>query len=174
LAVRPDLDAATSAVPTHTLPADRDARYFEDYRPGLTVEGGPLTISEHEIIAFARQFDPQPFHLDAQAASGTPAGGLIASGWHTASVMMRLLVEHFLPLTAGLASPGVDELRWLAPVRPGDALSLHVTVTESRRSRSKPDRGLVHTAIALSNQRAEPVLTLKAMTLMRCRAPEAA
>ncbi len=98
-----------------------------------------------------------------------PFGGVIASGWHTGSLMMRLLVDHFLPRRAGLGSPGIDELRWLAPVRPGDALSLRITITEARRSQSKPDRGLVHTFNEVLNQRDEVVMTLKAMTLMRCR-----
>lgn len=159
---------------SNALPADVDARYFEDYRPGLTVRWGPVTVSDADIIAFGRQFDPQPFHIDPQAAAATPLGGLIASGWHTASLMMRMLVPGFLPGAAGLASPGVDELRWLAPVRPGDALTLQATVTEARRSRTRSDRGMVHTAIAVSNQRNETVMTLKAMTLMRCRAAEAA
>jgi acyl dehydratase len=156
----------------HDLPPDLDARYFEDYRPGATVACGPVTVSEAEIIAFGQQFDPQPFHVDPQAVPAL--GGVIASGWHTASLMMRMLVAGFLPRAAGLASPGVDELRWLAPVRPGDALSLRVTVTEARRSRSKPGRGMVHTAITVLNQRDEAVMTLKAMSLMRCRAAEAA
>jgi acyl dehydratase len=151
-----------------------DPRHFEDYVPGTVVEVGPIAVTEAEVIDFGRRFDPQPFHVDpAQAARG-PFGGLIASGWHTGSLMMRLLVDHFLPRTAGLGSPGLDELRWLAPVRPGDALSLRITVLEANRSRSKPDRGLVRTLIEVLNQRREVVMTVKAMTLIRCRTAAAA
>lgn len=158
------------ATSTHgSLPSDRDARHFEDYPAGMVVECGSISVDEDEIIAFGRQFDPQPFHVDARGAG--PFGGVIASGWHTASLMMRLLVDHFLPGAAGLASPGIDELRWLAPVRPGDRLSLRITVTDARRSRSKSDRGLVQTFIEVINQDGAPVMTVKAMTLMRCRTP---
>jgi acyl dehydratase len=153
----------------HELSRDLDARYFEDYPPGLSVECGPIGVDEADIIAFGRQFDPQPFHVDPKSAAALRLGSVIASGWHTASLMMRLLVEHFLPRAAGLASPGIDELRWLAPVRPGDQLSLRIAVAEARRSRSKPDRGMVQTYNELVNQRGEAVMTVKTMTLMRCR-----
>ncbi|NTV87399.1 MAG: acyl dehydratase, partial [Burkholderiaceae bacterium] len=116
----------TTAAP---FPPQREQRWFEDYRPGLVLEFGAIPVDEGEVIEFARRYDPQPFHIDAEAAAQGAYGGLIASGWHTGSLMMRLLVEHFLPGQAGLASPGVDELRWLAPVRPGDSLSLRLTVT---------------------------------------------
>ena len=151
------------------LPVDTAERHFEDYPPGAVAECGPIAVDEAAIIDFGRQFDPQPFHVDPQRAAQGPFGGVIASGWHTAGLMMRLLVDHYLPRTAGLGSPGIDELRWLAPVRPGDQLSLRVTVTAARRSRTKPDRGLVHTANEITNQRGEVVMTVKAMTLMRCR-----
>jgi len=155
----------------HDLPRDLDARYFEDYPPGLAVEYGPIGVEEVDIIAFGRQFDPQPFHVDPQSEGAVRLGSVIASGWHTASLMMRLLVDHFLPRAAGLASPGIDELRWLAPVRPGDRLSLRITVTEARRSRSKPDRGMVQTFNEVVNQRGEAVMTVRTMTFMRCRTP---
>jgi acyl dehydratase len=155
------------------LAVDIDARHFEDYPLGAVAEYGPIAVDEAEIIAFGRQFDPQPFHVDPQRAADGPFGGVIASGWHTGSLMMRLLVERFLPRQAGLGSPGIDELRWLAPVRPGDKLSLRITVTEAKRSRSKPDRGLVRTANEVINQRGEVVMTVKAMTLMRCRHADA-
>jgi acyl dehydratase len=153
----------------HDFPRDPDARHFEDYATGLSVEYGPIAVDEADIVAFGRQFDPQPFHVDRQQAANGPFGGVIASGWHTASLMMRLLVDHFLPRKAGLASPGVDELRWLAPVRPGDQLSVRIRVTEARRSRSKPDRGVVQTDNQVVNQRGEIVMTVKTMTMMRCR-----
>lgn len=111
-------------------------RYFEDYLPGTTFEYGAITLSINDIIAFARRFDPQPIHIDPEAAERGPFKGLIASGWHTASVTMRLLVDHFISHVASMASPGVDEIRWLIPVRPGDTLSIRVTVLEAKRSRS--------------------------------------
>jgi acyl dehydratase len=154
------------------LPVAIDARHFEDYPHGAEVEYGPVAVDEAAIIAFGRQFDPQPFHVDTQRAADGPFGGVIASGWHTCSLMMRLLVDHYLPRAAGLGSPGIDELRWLAPVRPGDQLWLRVTVTDARRSRTKPDRGLVHTANTMVNQRGEVVMALKAMTLIRCRSAD--
>ena len=120
-------------------------------------------------ISFARRFDPQPFHTDPAAAKGSIYGGLIASGWHTASLMMRLFADHYLTSSSSLGSPGVDELRWLKPVRPGDTLSLRATVLEATRSRSKPDRGLVRTLVEVLNQNREVVMSLKAMNLMRCR-----
>jgi acyl dehydratase len=163
-------------VSTAEPPVDLDDRHFEDYPVGAVAECGPIAVDEAAVIAFGRQFDPQPFHVDAQGAASGPFGGVIASGWHTAGLMMRLLVDHYLPRTAGLGSPGIDELRWLAPVRPGDDLSLRITVTEATRSRSKPDRGLVRTFIEIMNQRGERVMTVKAMTMIRCRntAPAAA
>jgi len=155
-------------------PVCDDDRHFEDYVPGTVVEVGPIAVTEAEVIDFGRRFDPQPFHVDLARAAQSPFGGLIASGWHTGSLMMRLLVDHFLPRTAGLGSPGLDELRWLAPVRPGDALSLRITVLEANRSRSKPDRGMVRSLIEVLNQRRELVMTVRAMTLIRCRTTAAA
>jgi acyl dehydratase len=154
---------------TPDFPTRIDQRYFEDYAPGLVVEYGSLALDADEIVAFGRRYDPQVFHVDAERAAQGPVGGLIASGWQTAALMMRLLVDHFLSSVASLGSPGVDELRWLAPVRPGDALSIRVTVIEARRSRSKPDRGLIRTLIEVLNQRREVVMTLKGMTMMLCR-----
>jgi acyl dehydratase len=153
------------------LPVAIDDRHFEDYPPGVVVEVGPIAVDEAAIVDFGRQFDPQPFHVDPQGAAQGPFGGVIASGWHSCALMMRLLVDHFLPRRAGLGSPGIDELRWLAPVRPGDRLSLRITITEAIPSRSKPDRGLVRTFNELVNQRGEVVMTLKAMTLVRRRNP---
>jgi acyl dehydratase len=151
-----------------------DQRYFEDYVPGLTAEYGPIAVEESEIIAFARHYDPQDLHTDPVRAAAGPFGGLIASGWQTVGLMMRLYVEHYLSSVASLASPGVDELRWLAPVRSGDSLSIRVTVREARRSRSRPDRGLVHTFIEVKNQQGTIVATMLAMNLLRCRDAAAA
>jgi acyl dehydratase len=122
-------------------------RYFEDYVPGSTFEYGSVKLTESEIIEFATKFDPQPFHVDPAAAATGPFGGLIASGWHTASLMMRMLADGYLSKVASLGSPGIDELRWLKPVRPGDVLRLRVSVLDSRVSKSKPDRGLVRSLI---------------------------
>jgi acyl dehydratase len=144
-------------------------RHFEDFVPGAVAEYGPIEIDEAEVIAFARQFDPQPIHIDPDAARAGPFGGLIASGWHTVSLVMRVLVDNYLARGASLASPGVDELRWLQPVRPGDMLRVRATVVEARRSQSKPDRGLVRTKIEVLNQDERIVMSLTAMNLFRGR-----
>jgi len=150
------------------FPADRTQRFFEDYRPGLVLRFGATRVDEAELVDFARRFDPQPFHVDeAQAAAGQ-FGGLIASGWHTGSLTMRMLVEHYLS-PASLGSPGLDELRWTRPVRPGDTLSVRVTVQDARRSQSKPDRGVVRSLIEVLNQREELVLSMRAANLVLAR-----
>jgi acyl dehydratase len=146
-------------------------RWFDDFVPGAVYEFGHAEVTEAEILDFARRFDPQPMHVDRQAAASGPFAGLIASGWHTAGLMMRLFVDHFLPGHASLASPGIDELRWTRPVRPGDALRLRVTVLEATRSRSKPDRGILRTLVEVLNQNGEIVMSLKPMNLLRCRSP---
>ncbi len=143
--------------------------YFEDYRAGDVYESGETVVDAAEIVEFARRWDPQEMHLDPERAAQGEFGGLIASGWHTAAMMMRLFADEILPKKASIASPGIDELRWLAPVRPGDRLHLKVTVLETRRSRSKPDRGLVRCFVEVINQRGETVMSLKPMNLLRCR-----
>ena len=144
-------------------------RHFEDFVPGAVFEYGEISVSEAEIVEFARRFDPQYIHVDrAQAAQG-PFGGLIASGWHTAAMMMRLIVDNFLPKRASLGSPGIDELRWLRPVRPGDMLRVRLSVLEATRSRSKSDRGVVHTLCEVLNQNREVVMSLKAMNIIASR-----
>jgi acyl dehydratase len=153
--------------------AESADRHFEDFVPGQVSEFGPIVIDETDVVAFARRYDPQPVHIDRDAATAGPFGGLIASGWHTASLVMRILVEHYLARGAALASPGVDELRWLQPVRPGDVLRVRVTVLEARRSRSKPDRGLVRTRIETLNQDDAVVMSMIAMNLFLCRLPGA-
>jgi acyl dehydratase len=149
-------------------------RYFEDFTPGQVIELGQRPITRDEIIAFARQFDPQPFHLDEEAATATIYGGLIASGWHTSAIMMRLLYDGLVKDTVSLGSPGVDELRWVRPVRPGDTLSLRFTVTECVPSRSKPDRGIVRAFFELRNQHGEVVVTSKGLSLFGRRPPATA
>jgi acyl dehydratase len=144
-------------------------RYFQDYVPGTTAEYGPIRVDAADVVDFGRRFDPQPFHVDAEAAAGGPFGGLIASGWHTCALMMRLLAEEYLSPVSSLGSPGVDELRWILPVRPGDELTLRTTVEQARTSRTKPDRGLVTTLVELVNQAGDVVLRLRAMNLVRRR-----
>lgn len=156
------------------FPAAGEPRWFEDYRPGLVLEFGEVVVDGTEIIEFARRYDPQPFHVDPEAAARSAYGGLIASGWHTGSLMMRMLAEHYLSPVSGLGSPGLDELRWLAPVRPGDVLSLRVTILAARPSKSKPDRGLVRALIEVLNQRRQAVMSMKALNFTRCRPATAA
>lgn len=144
-------------------------RYFEDYAEGAVFTGGPLAVSEAEILAFARRYDPQPMHTDPAWAREGQFGGLIASGWHTGAMMMRLFADAFLSPASSLASPGLDELRWLKPVRPGDSLSMRITVIEARRSRSKPGQGVVRSFVELLNQHDETVMSLRPVSLLRCR-----
>lgn len=150
----------------------RPVRYFEDYKPGLTVECGSFTLSEAEIIAFAKEYDPQPFHVDPVAAASGPVGGLIASGWHTTSMMMRLLVDNYISGETGLGASGIDEIRWPRPVRPGDRLHVRATVLDTRRSRTKPDRGIVRSLIEITNDGGETVMTMKATNFFLTRDPE--
>lgn len=144
-------------------------RYLEDFVPGEVREYGPVPVSEAEILEFARKYDPQPIHVDPEWARTGPFGGLIASGWHTTALTMRLLVDNYLPAAASLASPGIDELRWARPVRPGDALSVRVTVLEVRPSRSKPDRGLLRSRIEVLDRDGAIVMTLVALNMLRRR-----
>ena len=122
-----------------------EERHFEDYHEGAVYEYGDVSVTDDEIIAFARDFDPQPFHVDLAYARTGPFGGLVASGFHTNALFMRLFADHFLSHVASLGSPGFDELRWTVPVRSGDQLRLRTTILASRPSASKPDRGLVRT-----------------------------
>lgn len=134
--------------------------YFEDFPVGSRKQCGSRTVTEAEILAFAREFDPQPFHIDAEAAKRSIFGGIVASGWHTASMAMRLQVDAILSQSHSLGSPGIDELRWLKPVRPGDTLSLAVEVLEARPSQSKPDRGSIKVRYVMTNQKDEEVMTM--------------
>jgi acyl dehydratase len=161
------VSAAVFAVPV-------DDRYFEDYVPGEVFEYGQIPVTAAEIVEFAKRFDPQDMHADPAAAAQGRFGGLIASGWHTAAMMMRLFADNFLSKVASLASPGIDELRWLQPVRPGDVLRIRVSVLEAVPSRSRPDRGMVHTLVEVLNQRDEVVMSLKPMNIIRRRPHPAA
>ena len=135
--------------------------WWEDFRVGDSSEMGRHTFTEDEILSFGRQFDPQPFHVDAAAAGKSVFGGLIASGWHTCSVGMRLMVQSYLAKAASLGSPGIDEIRWLRPVRPGDTLVYRRTVVESRASATRKGVGLVKHRWEAVNQDGDLVLTME-------------
>jgi acyl dehydratase len=144
-------------------------RYFEDYVAGSVHEFGPITVDEQEVIDFGKRFVPLPYHVDKEAAKKSLYGGLIASGWHTAALMMRLYTDHYLSRVANLGSPGGDELRWTKPVFPGDALSIRVTVLDTRRSDSKPNRGIVQSAVEVLNQNREVVMGVKMVNFVQSR-----
>ena len=135
-------------------------RYFEDFEPGQVVELGSHLVTEAEIVEFAERWDPQPFHVDPEAAAGSIFGGLIASGWHTCALWMRLYVETTLDGAASMGSPGIEELRWLAPVRPGDTLQGRLTVLETTPSARRPDRGTVRIRGEMVNQHGVVVMTM--------------
>lgn len=145
--------------------------YWEDFAVDSVHEFGGMTVSRDEIVDFARRFDPQPFHLDEAAASATHFGGLIASGWHTASLAMRMICDAYLHRAASLGSPGIDRLRWTAPVRPGDTLRLRMTVLGARPMRSKPGIGLVESRWEVFNQRDELVLEMSGWGMFGRRSP---
>lgn len=147
--------------------------YFEDIDVGQTYEHGERTVTRTEIIEFAERYDPQPFHVDETAARESMFGGLIASGWHTAAVCMRLLVDGVLSDWASMGARGVDEIRWLNPVRPGDTLSVHVAVVEKRPSESHPERGYVTSELTGINHDDEDVLSLIGHIMVERRESEA-
>lgn len=149
-------------------------RWFEDYVPGAVHELGTVGITESEILDFARSFDDQPIHTDPALAARGPFGGIIASGWHTASLMMRLYAVRYLSYPSSIASPGVESLQWPGPVRGGDTLSVRVTVREARASTSKPDRGVVKSWVEVFNQRGETVMTMLAANMILRRPKPAA
>lgn len=140
-------------------------RYFEDFAPGQVFELGSVEITEAAIVEFAKQWDPQPFHLTEQGGAASPFGGIIASGWHTAAAFMRLYVDAFLSDTVPHGGYGVDELRWVRPVRPGDVLSGRATIEEVRPSTSRPDRGTVRLLWEMRNQDGDVVLSAHAINL---------
>ena len=148
------------------LPEDR---YFEDYIPGAVHEFGSISVDEQEVLEFGRRYVPLSYHIDKEAAKQGIYGGVIASGWHTAALMMRLYTENYLSQVANLGSPGGDELRWNKPVVPGDELSVRATVMEGRRSESRPDRGIVRTFIEVLNQKREVVMSMKMVNFVCCR-----
>ncbi len=151
-----------------------DQRFFEDYPPDAVYRTGPMTIDKDELIAFAKAYDPQRMHVDEAFAVQGPFGGLIASGWQTIGVLMRLFVDNFLSTVANKVSPGCDEVRWLQPVRPGDAITAHIVVLDKRRLRSDPLTGLLRARIEGYNQRGELAASFIGTIFMKCRGPEVA
>jgi acyl dehydratase len=152
---------------TMTAQTDAAARlYLEDFAVGQIFRSARLRVEEADIKAFAAQFDPQPFHLDAVAAKATMFGGLAASGWHTAALTMRLLVDGGAPIAGGIIGAGTDELRWPRPVRPGDELRVESEVLDIRPSRSRPQQGLVKMRTTTFNQNGEPVQIMVANLLV--------
>lgn len=143
--------------------AKQITRYLDDFQVGQTLQCGSHTFNQEEIIRFAREFDPQPFHIDPQAATETQYGGIIASGWHTVSMVMRLLVDGYISESSSMGSPGVDQIRWLKPVYPGDTISARSTINLVTRSRSKPDRGILKFLVEADNQHGETVMTMQGM-----------
>ena len=145
--------------------------HWEDFSPGRVFEHGPRIVTREEIVAFAAEFDPQPMHLDEEAARASMLGGLSASGWHICGILMRMSTEAYVLNSTSLGAPGVEEVRWLVPVRPGDALTFRATVLETRASNSRPDMGLVRLSFELFNQHAVRVSSLATTMMMGRRSP---
>lgn len=143
--------------------------YLDDFAPGDRFESPGKTLTEAEIVDFAFRYDPQPIHIDVEAAKGSPYGGLIASGFHTMAVGFRMLWQTGVFSACSLGSPGLDEVRWLLPVRPGDTLRTVAEVVETRPSSSKPDRGTCRVKYTILNQRDEPVMTMTAVQIFARR-----
>ena len=146
--------------------------YWEDFTPGRVFEHGPRLITREEIVGFAAEFDPQPMHLDEAAARATLLGGLSASGWHACCILMKMSTDSFVLNSASQGAPGVDEVKWLIPIRPGDRLILRATVVETRASRSRTDMGFVKFAFELINQTGLRAMTLTTSLMMGRRAGE--
>ena len=144
--------------------------HWEDFSPGRVFEHGPRRITREEIVGFAAEFDPQPMHLDEAAARTTLLGGLSASGWHACCILMKMCTESFVLNSASMGAPGVEEVRWLIPIRPGDALTLRATVVETRASSSRPDMGFVRFMFELLNQTGEQAMTLTTSLMIGRRA----
>lgn len=146
--------------------------YMEDYEVGTIHEFGAYEVTEEEILEFANKYDPQFFHVDVEAAKESWFGGLIASGWHTCAMTMRMLVDAMEGRAHSLGSPGVDEVRWRLPVRPGDILSVKSEITELRPSRSRPGFGSLHQDMTVSNHKGEVVMTFKSIAMLQRRPAE--
>lgn len=145
--------------------------YWEDLPVGRTLDIGSVTVDRDEVLAFAAKYDPQPFHLDDEAAAHSMFGKLAASGWHTCAMAMGLMVRNFLKDSSSLGSPGLEKLKWLKPVYPGDTLTLKQTITESRPMGSRPDVGLTRTLWEMFNQHGEQVLLMDGYGMFRRRTP---
>jgi acyl dehydratase len=152
-----------------TFTTSPDNRYFEDYVTGAVHEFGTISAEEQEVIDFGKRFVPLSYHTDPELAKKSIYGRLIASGWHTAALMMRLYTDHYLSKVANLGSPGGDDLKWDKPVFPGDDLSIRVTVLETRRSESKPDRGIIRSFVEVLNQKREVVMGIKMVNFVKSR-----
>ena len=146
-------------------------RYWEDFKVGEVEQIGGKRVDKDEIIAFARQYDPQPFHIDEAAAKQSMYGGLIASGWHTCAMVMRMMCDAYMLRSASLGSPGIDNLKWLKPVRPGDTINARRTTLETRESKSKPDIGIVNNLWEVFNQDGEMVMSMQGYGMFRRRNP---
>lgn len=155
---------------TEAAPA-QPSRAFEDFPVGLVIETGSIQISREDVLRFAAEFDPQPFHLDEEAAKASLFEGLCASGWHTCALLMRLICDSYLLDSTSLGSPGLDRLRWTSPVRPGDTLMARVTVLETKPMRSRPDVGMVRAQWDVYNQHGERVLDMEGWNMFRRRHP---
>ena len=151
------------------FPDPWEDKYFEDYEVDRVYKLGSVQVELAEVIEFASRYDPQYFHIDENRAKESIYGGVIASGWHTASMMMRVFADNFLSDVSSMGSPGLDELRWYLPVRPGDTLFVSAIVLETRLSKSKPDRGVMRTRTEVHNQDNELVLSSTAVNFMRRR-----
>jgi acyl dehydratase len=147
---------------------------FEDFPPGHFGSFGPRHVTRKETLAFAAEFDPQPMHLDEEAASRSMLHGLSGSGWHLCSILMRMMFDGFIGRTASLGSPGVNELRWLAPLRPGDDLTLDVDVTQARVSRSRPSTGIVTFTCVVRNAAGQVLCEMVSPIIVERRAESAA
>ncbi len=146
--------------------------YWEDFKTGERENIGSVLVDKDEVVAFASRYDPQPFHVDEEAAGQSIYGGLIASGWHTCSMVMRLMCDSYLLESASLGSPGIENVRWLRPVRPGDTLTAYRTIEQTRVSASRPDRGIVKTLWEVENQKGELVLTMSGIQFFLRRNPD--
>lgn len=166
------VDSQHSGVgPPHSFARPATRYFWEDFKVGDSLAFGALPVTRDAVIAFARDFDPQPFHLDDAAAAESMFGKLAASGWHTCAMAMRIMCDGYLLESASLGSPGIDKLRWLKPVFPGDTLSVDLQVLESRPMASRPDVGLVRFAWSVLNQTPETVMTMEGWGMFRRRHP---
>jgi acyl dehydratase len=143
--------------------------YYEDLAATTSDNIGSRSITSEEIIRFAREYDPQPFHVDPEAAKRSPYGGLIASGWMTCAVVMRMMCDSYLLESASLGSPGIDNVKWLKPVRPGDTITVVRKTLEARKSASKPDRGIIRSLWEVTNQDGNTVMTMEGLGIFGCR-----